>query len=148
MGQARTAIAACATRGARPSPRDWLPRVGWNVVGWYTVGGVAQRCDVGLLGDDDEFDVDAEAAHLFKHPRLGVDDVYEVWASDPLSHPSRPPAHWLMCLMCPEVAGRVLVVPLAPARDSNPRRCRPIGCYEASADLAAQYRKDRCRSDL
>lgn len=45
--------------------------------------------------------------------------------------------------MCAEVAGRVLVVPLAPARSGDPRRCRPIGCYEASPGLAAQYRKDR-----
>ena len=24
-----------------------------------------------------------------------------------------------------------------------PHRCRPIACYEASAELAAQYRRDR-----
>jgi hypothetical protein len=37
----------------------------------------------------------------------------------------------------------VLMVPLAPARDGNPKRCRPIGCYEASKHLANQYRRDR-----
>ena len=31
----------------------------------------------------------------------------------------------------------------APARSGDPQRCRPIGCYEASPALAAQYRKDR-----
>jgi hypothetical protein len=41
-----------------------------------------------------------------------------------------------------QVGGRVLMVPLAPARGGDPRRCRPIGCYEASQALAAQYRKD------
>jgi hypothetical protein len=45
--------------------------------------------------------------------------------------------------MCAEVGGRVLMVPLAPARSGDPQRCRPIGCYEASQALAAQYRKDR-----
>jgi hypothetical protein len=61
-------------------------------------------------------------------------------AGDPLFYPARPPARWLMCA---EVGGRVLMVPLAPARSGDPRRCRPIGCYEASQALAAQYRKDR-----
>ncbi len=68
--------------------------------------GVAQRFDPDLLGDDDVFEIDAQAAHLFKHPHLGVDDIYDVWANDPLFYPARPPAHWLMCA---EVAGRVLV---------------------------------------
>jgi hypothetical protein len=45
--------------------------------------------------------------------------------------------------MCAEVGGRVLVVPLAPARSGDPHRCRPIGCYEAADRLAAQYRRDR-----
>jgi hypothetical protein len=35
------------------------------------------------------------------------------------------------------------MVPLAPARDGNPSRCRPIGCYQASKQLADQYRRDR-----
>jgi hypothetical protein len=55
-------------------------------------------------------------------------------------YPAKPPAHWLMCA---EVGGRVLVVPLAPARSGDPRRCRPIGCYQAADTLAAQYRRDR-----
>jgi hypothetical protein len=101
---------------------------------------MGQRFDVDLLGEGDVSDIDAQAAHLFKHPHLGVDDGHDVWASEPLFHPAKPPAQWLMCA---EVGGRVLVVPLAPSRDGNPRRCRPIGCYEASANLAAQYRRDR-----
>ena len=58
----------------------------------------------------------------------------------PRCYPAKPPAHWLMCA---EVSGRVLMVPLAPARSGDLSRCRPIGCYEASQVLAAQYRKDR-----
>ena len=98
------------------------------------------RFDPGLLDEQDPFEIDAQAAHLFKHPYLGVADVEEVWASDPLFYPAKPPAHWLMCA---EVSGRVLVVPLAPSRSGDPRRCRPIGCYEAAHELATQYRRDR-----
>jgi hypothetical protein len=99
-----------------------------------------QRFDLDLLDEEDPFEIDAQAAHLFKHPYLGIDDIDDVWASDPLFYPAKPPAHWLMC---GEVGGRVLVVPLAPSCGEDPRRCRPIGCYEASPGLAAQYRRDR-----
>ena len=89
---------------------------------------------------DDPFEVDAQAVHLFKHPYLGLDDVYEAWRSAPLFYPAKPPAHWLMVA---EVSGRVLIVPIAPARDHDPSRCRPIGCYEATPGLASTYRRDR-----
>ena len=45
--------------------------------------------------------------------------------------------------MCAEVSGRVVVVPLAPSRSGDRRRCQPIGCYEASPRLVDRYRKDR-----
>jgi hypothetical protein len=99
-----------------------------------------ERFDTGMLDEEDPSEIDTQAAHLFKHPYLGIDDVDDVWASDPLFYPARPPAHWLTCA---EIGGRVLMVPLAPARSGDPQRCRPIGCYEASPALAAQYRKDR-----
>lgn len=105
-----------------------------------TLGNVAERFELDLLDDDDPFEIDAQAAHLFKHPRLGIEDVREVWASDPMFYPAKPPAHWLMVA---EIAGNVLMVPLAPPRDGNPTRCRPIGCYRASKQLADQYRRDR-----
>ncbi|MDO5671730.1 MAG: hypothetical protein Q4G30_02570 [Actinomycetaceae bacterium] len=96
--------------------------------------------DPGLLDEHNPFEIDAQSAHLFKHPRLGVDDVLDVWSSDPLFYPAKPPAHWLMVA---EVEHRILVVPIAPARSGNFKKCRPIGCYEASAHLAATFRKDR-----
>ena len=96
--------------------------------------------DLDLLDESDPFEIDAQTAHLFKHPRLGTNDIRDVWASDPMFYPAKPPAHWLMVA---EVAGTVLMVPLAPARDGNPKRCRPIGCYEASKHLADQYRRDK-----
>jgi len=71
-----------------------------------------QLFDLDLLDEEDPFDNDAQAAHLFKHPRLGIEDIREVWASDPMFYPAKPPAHWPMVA---EVDGTVLMVPLAPA---------------------------------
>jgi hypothetical protein len=96
--------------------------------------------DLAALDDDDPFEVDVQAAHLVKHPHLGLADVHDVWAAEPLFYPAKPPAHWLRVA---EVHGRVLVVPIAPARSGDPRRCRPIGCYVAARHLAERYREDR-----
>ena len=52
--------------------------------------------DLDLLTSTDPFEIDTQAAHLFKHPNRGIDDIREVWASDPLFYPAKPPAHWLM----------------------------------------------------
>jgi len=99
-----------------------------------------ERFDVDDLDDESPFEIDRQAGHLFKHPRLGVDDIGEVWASDPLFYPAQPPAHWLMVA---EVSGQVLTVPLAPSNTGDRRRCRPIGCYVAAAHLARRYQEDR-----
>lgn len=96
--------------------------------------------DFEQLNYTDPFEIDTQAAHLFKHPHLGIDDLSDVWESDPLFYPAKPPAHWLMCA---EVAGNVLVVPIAPSSSGDPTKCRPIGCYVASRDLADRYRRDR-----
>jgi hypothetical protein len=45
--------------------------------------------------------------------------VNDVWASDPLFYPAKPPAHWLVVA---EVDGRVLV-PIAHSRTRDPSRC-------------------------
>lgn len=111
-----------------------------GVVVCYTLDVVSERFDPDALDDDEPFEIDAQAAHLFKHPRLGLPDILDVWTSDPLFYPARRPAHWLMVA---EVRGGVLVVPLAPARSEDPSRCRPIGCYAASVDLATTYRRER-----
>jgi uncharacterized Fe-S center protein len=49
--------------------------------------------DLDLLASTDPFEIDTQAAHLFKHPNRGIDDIREVWASDPLFYPAKPPAH-------------------------------------------------------
>ena len=101
---------------------------------------VAELLGLDVLDEQDPFEVDAQAEHLFKHPHLGLDDVHDVWVNDPLFYPAKPPAHYLMVA---EVAGTVLIVPIAPSRSGDPTKCRPIGCYEASSGLAATYRRDR-----
>lgn len=98
------------------------------------------RFDVDALDDNWPFEIDQQASHLFKHPGLGLSDIADIWDSDPLFHPAKPPAHWLMVA---EVAGRVLTVPLAPSSSGDTRYCRPIGCYVAAEHLACRYREDR-----
>lgn len=100
---------------------------------------MAELFDLDLLDDEDPFEIDDQAAHLFKHPALGIDDVYDAWRSEPF-YPAKPPAY---LLMVSEVAGNVLVVPLAPADSTDRTTCRPIGCYEAAPNLVARYREDR-----
>jgi hypothetical protein len=69
-----------------------------------------------------------------------VDDIKDMWVSEPLFYPAKPPAHWLMVA---EVAGQVLMVPPAPSTTGDPSRCRPIGCYLAADHLARRFREDR-----
>jgi hypothetical protein len=99
-----------------------------------------ERFDPNLLDDDWPFEIDHQVSHLFKHPHLGVDDIRDMWASEPLFYPAKPPAHWLMVA---EVGGQVLMVPLAPSTTGDPSRCRPIGCYLAADHLAKRFREDR-----
>jgi hypothetical protein len=47
--------------------------------------------DLDLLDEADPFGIDAQAAHLFKHPRLGIEDIRDIWASDPIFYPAKPP---------------------------------------------------------
>jgi len=98
-----------------------------------------KRFDLELLADDWPFEIDHQVAHLFKHPYLGMQDIADVWTSDPLFYPAKPPAHWLMVA---EVDGRVLMVALAPSQMDR-TQCRPIGCYVASVQLAKRYKEDR-----
>ncbi len=52
----------------------------------------AVRFDPDQLDLVEPFDIDRQSAHLFKHPHLGLADVFEIWESDPLStRRSHPP---------------------------------------------------------
>ena len=101
---------------------------------------VGELFDLDRLDDTDPFEIDRQAAHLFKHDPYGIDDIYEIWNSDPLFYPAKPPAHWLMVA---EIVGEVLMVPLAPSDHDDPTRCRPIGCYLAAKHLSDRYKEDR-----
>ncbi|WGH92680.1 hypothetical protein QDX21_10295 [Auritidibacter ignavus] len=98
------------------------------------------RFDIEQLEEHWPFEIDRQASHLFKHPYLGIEGIHDVWTSDPLFYPAKPPAHWLMVA---EVAGQVLTVPLARSNTGDPTRCRPIGCYIAANHLVRRYREDR-----
>ncbi len=101
---------------------------------------MADLFDIDALDGDDPFEIDSQAAHLFKHAPFGIDDVFEVWQSDPLFYPAVPPAHWLMVA---QIGSDVLVVPLAPLGSGEAKQCRPIGCYMAATHLANRYREDQ-----
>jgi hypothetical protein len=101
---------------------------------------VDDRFDLDQLDDTNPFEIDRQAAHLFKHEPFGIDDIYEIWNSDPLFYPATPPAHWLMLAA---IAGEVVMVPLAPSDHGDPSKCRPIGCYVAAKHLADKYKEDR-----
>ncbi len=105
-----------------------------------TIDRVNELFDLDRLDDSDPFEIDRQLAHLFRHDKLGVDDIYDVWNSDPLFYPAKPPAHWLMVA---DIVGQVLMVPLAPSDHNNPAKCRPIGCYAAAKHLADKYKEDR-----
>ena len=96
--------------------------------------------DPDQLDEVDPFEIDRQAAHLFKHAPLGIPDIYEAFRSDPIFYPAKPPADWLMVA---EIAGEVVVVPLAKPDSGNILKCRPIGCYPASKHLADRFRKDQ-----
>ena len=96
--------------------------------------------DLDRLDESDPFEIDRQQAHLLKHDPHGIDDTYEIWASGPLFYPAKPPAHWLMVA---EIAGKVLMVPLAPSDHDDSTKCRPIGCYVAAKHLADRYKEDR-----
>jgi hypothetical protein len=101
------------------------------------------RLDPALLDPDDPFEVDHQLAHLYKHETFGLDDAYDVFASDPVFFPATAdgPADWLMVA---EVPGHdVLIVPLAPSRRGDPHRARPVGVYRAGESLKQRYRDER-----
>jgi hypothetical protein len=95
------------------------------------------RFDPDLLDPDDPFEIDDQAAHLFKHGPLWIADIEEAWRSRPGFFPGQAPADWIMVA---SVTGRVIAVPLAPSRSGNPRTCRPIGCYPAPLALVRRFR--------
>ena len=50
---------------------------------------MAELFDLDQLDDNDPFEIDRQAAHLFKHAGLGIDDIQDVWQSEPLFYPAK-----------------------------------------------------------
>lgn len=97
--------------------------------------------DLASLDGEDPFEIDDDnRPHLFKHGPFGVEDLYDVWWSDPRFWRAHPPADWIMI---GQVPGDVLVIPLAKPRSGDPRKARPIGVYRATQSEAARYRQER-----
>jgi len=103
---------------------------------------MSARFDLDALDPDDPFELDDDnLPHLAKHAPFTADDAIDLWVyGDPLFYPApHGPADWLMVGRVP---GAVIVVPLAPPRSGDQRRCRPIGIYVPNRALVARYRED------
>jgi hypothetical protein len=102
-----------------------------------------ERFDLEALDPDDPFELDSgNLPHLAKHAPFTAEDALDGWAyGEPLFYPAAEegPADWLMVARVP---GAIIVVPLAPSRSGDPRKCRPIGIYEPSRALAERYQTD------
>ena len=103
-----------------------------------------ERFDLDLVDPNAPFELDMNnVPHLVKHFPFTHQDALDAWFfGEPVFFPAAEDgeADWLMVA---EVAGHgLVVVPLAPSSSGDPRRCRPIGIYQPSADLAESYRKE------
>lgn len=80
LGAARSTGAAqrrcAATSSKRPTADRQLP-----------AASTPRSTRLDWLDDTDPFEIDRQAAHLFKHDPYGIDDIYEIWNSDPLFFP-------------------------------------------------------------
>lgn len=110
---------------------------------WYNVTHSGEEVNPDLFDDVDPFEIDEQEPHLFKHGGLGVDDVYDVWTCDPLFYPADPRGGAKLLMVAEVPGGDVLCVPLAKSASGRVDKCRPIGVYLASWELAQQYRADR-----
>lgn len=105
-----------------------------------------ERFELDALDPDDPFEFDrGNVPHLARHAPFTAGDVLDAWAfGDPLFYPAAEegPADWLMVARVP---GAIVLVPLAPPRSDDPRKCRPIGIYEPSRSLIERYGEDSHR---
>ncbi len=96
--------------------------------------------DVDALDDDDPFELDAgNRPHLFKHAPFGVEDLLDLYASDPVfCEASKGEAE---LLMIGHVPGQpMLTVPLAAPKSGLPNKARPIGIFLSSMEEIQTYR--------
>jgi|SRR5215207_1821469 len=99
--------------------------------------------DPSLVEPNDPFELDDwNRAHLAKYAPFTEESVLDAWA-DPgmffaIAADDRS-ADWLMIA---DVGGAIVQVPLAPSQSGDPRRCRPIGVYAATAAQIERYREE------
>ena len=108
------------------------------------------RLNIDLFDPVDPFEIDDEnRPHLYKHlpyvsgrhVAVGVEEILDVYLlGDPMYEPGREDgkADWIMI---GETPGIVLKVPLAPPKEPDPTKCRPIGLYRANAGERKRYRE-------
>ena len=119
---------------------------------WYTVPQDLDRLNVDLLDSDEPFEIDQDnAPHLAKHllmvdgksVRVSIDDVSELFTWGAVrfyeGDPARGPAHWLIVCRIEDV---VVTVPIVPAANGDPSKCRPIGLFETTGKDRDAYLKD------
>jgi hypothetical protein len=105
------------------------------------------RFDPELLDPDEPFQIDdGNRPHLAKHSPYTQADIFDAWADPDLlfaEAAANGPADWLLIAALP--GGDVVQVPLAPGRNGEWRRCRPIGIYDASYTQWELYQQERKR---
>jgi hypothetical protein len=77
-------IAACRAKG----PRSRQLVFGCNTVRLWPTSGSTPTYSTSRTRSRSTL----RPAHLFKHPHLGVEDIDDVWTSDPLFYPAKAPA--------------------------------------------------------
>ena len=90
LGAFRERCSTAANEGIRAMDAtfSWLGLVFVRNRLYYTSVVDGELLDIDLLDGDDPFEIDDQAAHLIKHAPFGIDDVYDVWESDPLFNPA------------------------------------------------------------
>lgn len=105
------------------------------------------RFDPELLDPGTPFEIDDDnRPHLAKHSPFTDEDIHDAWADPDLifvEAAAKGPADWIA--LAALSGGAVVQVPLAPARNGDWRRCRPIGIYEASNTQRELYEQERKR---
>lgn len=91
-GLARKSWLSWARRSRQPPASEYQPwrgaRHGECVVGCSCYACCVVLLDLDLLDEEDPFEIEGQAAHLFKHALLGITDICEMWVSAPLFYPA------------------------------------------------------------
>jgi hypothetical protein len=102
-----------------------------------------ERFDPLLLDPNDPFELDdRNRPHLAKHGPFTEESVFDAWADPGMFFATAADDRAADWLMIADVGGAIVQVPLAPSHSGDPRRCRPIGVYAATAAQIQRYREE------